>query len=163
MQKKWTYLLGIIVIGFLAFYFYQKYKIAPDLKIENLSVENLNNEVVNLSSFKGKKTVLCFAASWCGPCRSELKAISSVKESLYRDVEIVVISDEDLETILQFKAQIAYPFVWLRLTKPFNAVDIYSIPTSYFLNTKGEVVKKTVGYLDWKDSATAGHLNKLME
>jgi len=163
MQKKWLYPLGFVLLGFTIFYLYQKYKVAPDIKLEQLAVQNLEGESVELNSYQGKKTVLCFAASWCGPCRNELKMISAYKEELYKDVEFIVISDETFSEINSFKEQISYPFVWLKLMNNLSAIGIFSIPTTYFVNTKGVVVKKTVGYIDWRDPSTAKHLNKVLD
>ena len=71
--------------------------------------------------------------------------------------------DEPLEKIMSFKEKTDYPFTFLKLTKGFNEIGIFSIPTSYIVNTKLEVKKETVGYLDWKDPSTAEHLVKLMD
>jgi thiol-disulfide isomerase/thioredoxin len=163
MDKKWIYPLGLIVVGFLAFYLYQKYKIAPDLKLNELHLIDLNDRPADLSIYKGKKLLLCFAASWCEPCRKELEMLSTIKDDQLGEVQIVVISDEEVDVLSGFKSEITYPFIWLRLKEPLSSVGINSIPASYFVNKKGVVVKKEVGYIDWKDPSTARYLSKLMD
>lgn len=163
MQKKWLNLAGIIILAFFGFYFYQKYRVAPDLQIGHLPLQNLTGQVVSFDKFKGQKTALCFAASWCGPCRQELKMIGELKETVLKDVKIVVISDEDPLQIEALKMNFPYDFEWLRLTQGFSTIGINSIPTSYLLNRNAEVVKKKVGAIDWEDPSTAKYHLGLMD
>ena len=163
MQNKWIYPLGLIIVLFLAFYFYRKYRVAPELELESLQVMDLNGKGVDITSIKGKKTMLCFGASWCGPCREELKVIHSIKETELSDIDVVVISDEPLERVQAFRDHTNYSFSWLKLKQPFSQIGINSIPTTYLVNADGKVVKKTVGYINWKDPSTVMYMKKLME
>lgn len=157
------YLAGLVIAGLVAFFIYQKYRVAPTIKLNELKLVDLNDHPVNFESFIGKKIVLCFGASWCGNCREELDVLSSIKQKDLSDVEIVVISDESIEKIIRFKEKRAYPFTFLKMNKSFNEIGINSIPTSYIVNTKLEIKKETVGYLNWKDASTLQHLRMLME
>lgn len=163
MNKKWINALILLVAALIGFYFYNKYKVAPSIDFTKLSLVNLNQQSVKFEAFKGKKVVVCFSASWCPNCLDELKELNDIKNSKLMDVEVVVISDEPIEKISLFKEKTAYPFTFLKLNQAFNDIGIFSIPTSYIVNTKLEVKKETVGYLDWKDASTAEHLLKLMD
>ena len=163
MSKKWGYPAGLIIAALLAFFIYQKYRIAPALNLNALKLLDLNEEAVSLESFRGKKIVVCFSASWCGNCREELNTLASIKEKELSDVEVIVISDESIEKVKQFKEKSAYPFTFLKMLSSFNQIGINSIPTSYIVNTTFEIKKETVGYLNWKDPSTLQHLKKLME
>ncbi|MEI8136575.1 MAG: TlpA disulfide reductase family protein [Bacteroidota bacterium] len=163
MNKKWINALILLVAALIGFYFYNKYKVAPSIDFTKLSLVDLNQQSVKFDAFKGKKVVVCFSASWCPNCLDELKELNDIKNSKLMDVEVVVISDEPIEKISSFKEKTAYPFTFLKLNQAFNDIGIFSIPTSYIINTKLEVKKETVGYLDWKDASTAEHLLKLMD
>ena len=163
MSKKWIYLVGLVIVGFLGFFMYQKYRVAPKINLNSLSLVNLEGEPVSFETFKGKKIALCFGASWCGNCREELDVIKSIKDADLAGVEVIVISDEPLEKIKNFKEKRDYPFLFLKMNKSFGEIGINSIPTSYIVNTKLEVKKETVGYLNWKDPSTLQHLKVLME
>ncbi len=163
MPNKLISALVLVIAVILGFYLYKKYKIAPDLELENLQVTDLSGNTVQLDQFVGKKTILCFGASWCGPCRSELKLISAVKDETLTDVEVVVISDEPIGRVQQFRDHTGYPFTWLKLVNSFNEMGIKSIPTTYLVNTKGKIVKKEVGYIDWGDASTVKRLKELMK
>lgn len=162
MNRKWMYLVGFLLLVFVAFYVYKKYRVAPTIDLSQLNLSDLEGKPVTFDSFNGKKKLVLFSASWCPNCLMELKDIFSIRAEL-ADVEILVISDEPLEVVNAFKESRNYPFTFLKLTRPFNEIGIYSIPVSYVVNTKQKVMKETVGYLDWKDPSTREHLKKLMD
>jgi thiol-disulfide isomerase/thioredoxin len=163
MNNKWILPTGVIAVALFAFFFYTKYRVAPTIDLNSLNLSDLEGNPATLEPFKGKKFVLCFGASWCGPCRKELSDISSVKDRELNEVQIVVISDEPNERIRKFMEQTGYHFVFLKLNVPFSSIDIHSIPTSYLVNSKFEVKKEKVGFIDWKDPSTVQHLKKLMD
>ena len=67
------------------------------------------------------------------------------------------------EKLISFKDKKQYPFTFLKLNTPFSAIDIASIPTTYLVNTKGEIVYNKVGYIHWDDESNLNHLKTLME
>src|SRR5690349_3426729 len=102
MNNKWFLPAGLVIAGFVLFFLFQKYKVAPEINFQSLSLSDMAGQPVNFDDFKGKKLVVCFGASWCGPCRQELKDIGEVKSSLLGDVEVLIISDEPIEKIKEF-------------------------------------------------------------
>lgn len=133
------------------------------MDFSKLKLYNLDEERVSFESFKGKKLVISFSASWCPNCLDEMREMNDIKDVKLSDVEVVIISDEPMEKIMAWKERLDYPFTFLKLEQNFNDIGIFSIPTSYIVNTKLEVKKEEVGYIDWKDESTAEHLKKLME
>jgi len=163
MQKKWLSVIIFFLIAFGGYYLYKKYRVAPDLKIEQLPLAHTDGRLVSPDAFLGKKTALCFAASWCGPCRQELKMMAGLKNTVLKDLNVVVISDEAPADIEQFQKNYPAEFEWLHLNEPFASIGINSIPTSYLVNRKGTVVKQKVGTIDWQDPSTANYMLGLME
>ena len=163
MNKKWISAIILVIAAFIGFYFYNKYNSAPSIDFNKLSLFDLNQQPVKFESFKGKKLVVCFSASWCPNCLDEMREINDIKNDKLSDVEVVIISDEPLEKIMSWKERTDYPFTFLKMNAGFNSVGIFSIPTSYIVNTNLEVKKETVGYLDWTDASTVEDLKELME
>jgi len=163
MNKKLPIII-ILVIGLLGlFYFYQKYKVAPTINFEGLSLSNLNNEPVQFDNIIGKKTIVCFSASWCPNCINELNALKKIHENELNDIQIVVIDDEPLEQIERFKNKREYPFLFLKLNDPFSDIGIYSIPVTYFFDKNGLLKKEVVGEINWDDLSTREHYKSIME
>lgn len=163
MNKKWPYLLVLIIVLFVGFFLYSHYRIPPSVEFGSLPLFDMEGQPVKFGSLKGKKTVVCFSASWCPPCQQELKAINAIKNSELPDVNIVVISDEPFEKVQEWSAHTGYPFTFLKMDQPFGAIGINSIPVAYLLNAGQEVKKVASGYVDWTDPSTCAHLKKVME
>lgn len=163
MNNKLKYLIIALLVVLAVIYFYNKYRVAPGLDFNKFTLTDINGQPVKIESFKGKKIILEFGASWCGNCLSEMKGLNAVKDSELNDVEVICISDEPLETIQAFRERKGYPFTFLKLAQSFPSVGINSIPTNYILDTQLKVKYEKVGEIDWKDPSTLEHLKKLME
>jgi peroxiredoxin len=164
MTKKKTYIiLMIAILGVVGLYFYNKYNVAPTINIAKLDVIDQDTNKFDICSLKGKKVIVSFYASWCPNCIEELKVLNSIKNQKLADVEVLAITDESIEKLVTFKTKTQYPFTFLTITGQFPEIGINSIPVTYLLNTKGEIVYNNVGYVEWNDESTLEHLKSLME
>ena len=173
MTKKTIYIIILLAIvafaglyllfGGAAFYLFNKYRVAPTIEISKLNVADQDTNKFDITSLKGKKVIVSFYASWCPNCIEELQVLNSIKNSKLADIEVLAITDESIEKLVAFKTKTQYPFTFLTLTGTFPQIGINSIPVTYLLNTKGEIVYNNVGYIEWKDESTLNHLKSLME
>lgn len=161
MSKKLINLFLLLIAALVGFYFYNKYRVAPDLKLNELNLVDGNGAGFNINSLKGKKVVISFYASWCGNCLEELEVINKIKDKELSDVEIICITDESLEKLNKFKSNSGYPFTFLKLDKRFPDIGIHSIPVTYIVNRDLQIVKEQVGYLHWDDPSTLNHIKGL--
>ena len=115
--------------------------------IPEISLPNVNDSIVNLSSFKGKVVLVDFWASWCGPCRATNPSVVRLyKKYKDRGFEVFGVSIDDKKTawvkaIKQDK--IKYTQVndgggWN--SKVALAFRIEAIPASFLLDKNGNVV-----------------------
>ena len=163
MNNKLKYLILAVLVLLTALFFYNKYKVAPKVDFNKLTLFDTQGNPVKLSDYKGKKLVVSFGASWCPNCLDELQMINAIKEKELADVEIIVISDEDMERVQGFKERKGYPFTFLKMNQSFNSIGVNSIPTTYIVNTKFEISDESVGFIDWSDASTVEGIKKLME
>jgi peroxiredoxin len=161
MNNKWIP-AGLVLVVLIAFFFYNKHHQAPAIDLKSLPLFTLAEEPFDFETLYGGKVIVTFGASWCGSCVQELKDIKSVVNNL-PDVQVVVISDEATGKIARFRDRYDLPFTFLKLNRSHNSIGIHSIPTTYFINSKGEVKKQSVGFIDWHDPSTQAHLKKIME
>ena len=119
---------------------------APDI-----TITTLDGKSIVLSQFKGKRVVLDFWATWCGPCVKEMPYLERLNnESSRDDLVIIGISKEDETTIRSFVAQkdVNYSFASSNnLPSPYK--DIRAIPTKFFIDRKGIVQSVRVGSLNF--------------
>ena len=110
MNKKiMGYLIAILVIGTMVVLMVKSNLDTPKLKADpndpevglqegnlppDFELFTLTGELVTLSDFKGKKVMLNFWASWCGPCKAEMPHMETYykkyKES--DNVEIIAVN-----------------------------------------------------------------------
>lgn len=163
MNNKLFYGLLLFLALLAAFYLYQKYRVAPSIKLQELVLTDLNEQAISIENFRGKKIVLSFGASWCGNCKQELNELKKIKDAELSDVEVIVISDEPIEKIMSFKEKNSYPFTFLKMQKSFGDIGINAIPTTYIINTNLQIKKEKVGYINWQDASNRQHLITLMQ
>jgi len=102
-----------------------------------------------VAEFHGTPVVVNFWATWCKPCEEEMPLLQAYSEK-YSTVKVVGInSGEDVDIIEPFLAKydITFP-VWLDSDEKLTeAMEIFGLPTTYFVNSNGEIVATHLGQL----------------
>jgi thiol-disulfide isomerase/thioredoxin len=117
------------------------------------SVRGLDGKNVQLKDFKGHPVLIDFWATWCQPCRASMTHLESLQKR-YEDKGLVVLGlsvDEDAPADVKRYAQKLGVSFRLAMADE-KVLDLYgpvrSIPTTFFINRNGEVVRRVVGYID---------------
>ena len=108
-----------------------------------------------LSDFFGKPIVLNFWASWCGPCKMEMPDFQEKYLELGEEVQFLMVNltDGQRETVEVASAFVdsqgyTFPVFYDTSTEAAYTYGVYSIPTSYFINAKGEPIAQAQGAID---------------
>lgn len=129
-------------------------KVAPDFELPTL-----DGSTVKLSDLQGKKVILNFWASWCGPCKQEMPDMEAFYKKYKDDVEVLAVNytasegvdgPENVKRFVEEKG-ITFPILFdkeMTVTTPYKVI---SIPTSYFIDTKGVVQDKMIGPMTVKE------------
>lgn len=118
----------------------------------NFSLKTSDGKTIELKKLQGKVVIVNFWATWCPPCRREIPGMTKVYTKYKsKGLEIVGIALDnggwdDVNPWLQ-KNPINYPIVLgnQELTELYGGVR--SIPTTFVVDRKGNIVDKHVGAL----------------
>jgi thiol-disulfide isomerase/thioredoxin len=141
-----------------------KNKTVSDLESIQLktSFVDLNDTKVDLTAYKGKKIVINYWATWCGPCIKEMPGLKRAEEILENhNYTFLLVSDETISKISAFKNNKNFDFTFLKSLKSNESLGIYSLPTSYIFDENGRKVETIVGTIAWDSEQTINKLKLL--
>jgi thiol-disulfide isomerase/thioredoxin len=122
---------------------------------------DLDNNEVNLSSFKGKKVLINYWATWCAPCIQKMPSLVKVQEQLQSEFVFLLVSDESIQRISRFKNRKSFNLKYLKSTVSLASLGVYSLPTTYIYNKEGKQIKTIVGSVDWESTEMIKQLKAL--
>lgn len=113
------------------------------------TVETLDGDFFTLSEARGRKVVLNLWASWCGPCREEIPAISAFADN-NPDVVVVGVAVNDSESAArQFAEEIGATYELMLGDADFeDAYPFFGLPATYIIDENGVVSEFFNGIVD---------------
>ena len=117
------------------------------------SLRGLDGKPLRLSDYKGQPVVLDFWATWCAPCRASMPHLNQIQGDFRAQGLMVIglsVDDEAAPAVRRFADRLGVKF---RLGMASEDVlddygPIRSIPTTLFINRRGEIVRRVTGYID---------------
>ena len=146
---------------------------AQDMKVTTIDFDSnvlqfsdLENNIFTLQNFKGKNLFINYWATWCNPCLAEMPYMAKLYEN-YKDEEDIIflyLSREKLEVIKNYipkdESLQQLPIYKIITDDEFFATS--GIPTTFIVNSDGEVIVKDLGSAFWNDESVFKFIDNLI-
>ena len=171
-DRSWL-IIALVFLGFWVVYliFFLPGKRRPlegpriDLPADyNWKLEDLSEQPVQFSRFKGKTVFLNIWATWCPPCVGEMPSIARLAENPRlkgKNIEFVCVStDDSTDTVVRFVRDKNWPMTVLRAQSLPPVFHTEAIPATYIITPGGRIVAAEVGANDWDNADVVAFLEK---
>lgn len=130
---------------------------------------DINGEKFNFENIEDNVLVLHFWATWCSGCSKEMEDLNQLQKILKKDRVIILPISEDFkgETVMRefykaynLKNLAAFVDKKQRL---FHEMGVISLPTTFILDSTGQVVASAKGAVDWLEDRNIDLLKKYVK
>jgi len=137
----------------------------------NFSLDTVDGRTFSFSDIRGKKHLLiAFWATWCEPCKTELRKLSEMYPQYMEKVEFIAVStdtEESLDRVDMFVIENSIPFPVL-IDPSGNTVSTMipggeTVPYTMLVSKDGEVVLRHTGYKPGEEEILRREIEKLLE
>jgi thiol-disulfide isomerase/thioredoxin len=138
-----------------------------DFESNMLQFTDLDNNIFTIQDFKGKNLFINYWATWCNPCLAEMPYMAELYEKYNNEENIVFLflSREKLKTIKNYipkdESLQKLPIYKIITDDEFFATS--GIPTTFIINSSGEVLVKDLGTAFWNDESVFKFIDSLIK
>lgn len=121
--------------------------------LREATMQGLNGPARNLSQYRGKPLLINVWASWCGPCRAEMKSLERLAWLKWSaQFNIIGISTDDdrgeaMGLLKNTNATISH-FIDSKLVME-NMLGASHLPLTVMVDKRGRVVRRMYGAMEW--------------
>ena len=131
------------------------------------SLPSRAGQAVALESLKGKVVMLNFWASWCGPCRKEMPLLEQMHKKYSKQGFALLgvnvdAESADAEKFLKVNP-VSFPVLFDKESKVSQLYNVNAMPSSVFIDRKGNVRALHRGYKDGDESEYLDQIRALLK
>lgn len=127
------------------------------------SLKGINTQDLNFTAAKDKVVLVNFWATWCPPCIAEMPSMQKLYDRYKDKAEFVFVSNEVDSVLHKFMRTKNYDFpIYRAISNTPPLLYGTSLPTTYLLDQKGNVVIKKEGAADWNSSSVHETIDALL-
>ncbi|GGW70647.1 hypothetical protein GCM10008085_23390 [Winogradskyella epiphytica] len=121
------------------------------------------NTSIKFEETKGQVVFINFWATWCPPCIAEMAGIQELYDDYNEKVVFLLITNDSFDTVEKFKQKRGFDFeVFNPLNQAPEELSVRTIPRTFIINKKREIVVDESAALDWNNNKVRAQLNDLL-
>lgn len=176
MAMKNTLLIMLLFISFSLNADWQQPELSHNLtavkksiQASDFELQDMDEETVKLSDYRGKVVLLNFWATWCPPCIREMPSMERLHQQVNaEDFKVIAVNQmEDADEVFAFTGQLEiYPTFEILFDKTSSVSQEYSVrglPTTYLIDKKGKIRYRAVGGREFDHAEVIKLINNLIE
>ena len=130
-------------------------------------IKDLSGAKINFDQYKGKVVFINLWATWCGPCRAEMKGIQKLYDKMDNDkIQFIMLSidkDGSKEKVVNYIKDKGFTFpVFTPSGYLTSQLNVPNIPTTFVISKDGRIVAKEVGMKDYDTGKFKKFLDRLI-
>jgi peroxiredoxin len=136
-------------------------------QVPSFEVEMIDGSRIKTDDLKGKVVLINFWATWCGPCRNEMKYLPKdiIEKFAGKDFVFMAISrDEARDVVEKFRKTTGYTFP-MGLDpgrKIYSLFATQSIPRNFLVGKDGKIILAEIGFSEEKLAELVAAIEKAL-
>lgn len=130
----------------------------------NWQLKGINTANLDFETAKNRVIIVNLWATWCPPCIAEMPSLQDLYNDYKEQVVFVFVTSEGAEKVMPFMDKNKYNLpIYNMLSREPDLLSTQSIPTTFLINKKGEIVIKKTGAANWNSSKVRSQLDELLK
>ena len=135
-------------------------------KLQKINFKNIKNENINLSKFENSLVIINFWATWCAPCIEEMPSLNRIQVNpIFNNLKILPINvgRDNVQKSKNFFKKLEINNLEIYFDKDVELANKFllrGLPTTVFINKKGEEFARIIGFVNFDDKKFVKWLKK---
>ncbi|MDX1767728.1 MAG: TlpA disulfide reductase family protein [Arenibacter troitsensis] len=124
---------------------------------------DLQNRPFDFEAQRGRVILVNFWATWCPPCVAEMPSMQKLYDDYGDKVTFMFVTSDDRQKVENFlkRKNLNLP-VYYPYSETPETLKSKLLPTTYIINSKGEIVVAETGAADWNSNKTRALIDDLL-
>lgn len=161
-NKTVFFVLFLVVIVYFVFNLYKNR--TQNFSFDNVEIVDLHGDKASLDKYHGKFVLVDVYGTWCIDCIKSLPGLLNMYEVLKKEGwEVVGLNNDETSKTEEFIKHRRVSFPCYHLVPNYKSLGIYSIPTYFVLDKRGQVVFRSSNQYDWTKEENVQMLRKIAQ